>query len=176
MPSYITFFPTLNYINYRSEITFFVCFLGPHPQHMESPRLGVESELQLPATATATATAKPDLSHIGNHSSIHSSWQRWIHNPLSEARDQTHNLMVPSWIRFHCATTGTPEITFDFTKIHQWPGILFSWISFPFPKEIHTFTCQSLSDNLTLSLTSFSFLLTVLTTIELVHLKSSVHS
>ena len=24
-------------------------FLGPHPRHMEVPRLGVESELQLPA-------------------------------------------------------------------------------------------------------------------------------
>ena len=30
-------------------------FLGPHPRHMEVPRLGVESELQLPAYATATA-------------------------------------------------------------------------------------------------------------------------
>ena len=35
-------------------------FLGPHPRHMEVPRLGVESELQLPASTTATAT--PDLS------------------------------------------------------------------------------------------------------------------
>ena len=31
-------------------------FLGPHPQHMEVPRLGVERELQLPAYTTATAT------------------------------------------------------------------------------------------------------------------------
>ena len=31
-------------------------FLGPHPLHMEAPRLGVESELQLPAYTTATAT------------------------------------------------------------------------------------------------------------------------
>ena len=31
-------------------------------------------------------------------------------NPLSKARDQTHNLMVPSRILFHCAVTGTPEI------------------------------------------------------------------
>ena len=30
-------------------------FLEPHSQHMQDPRLGVESELQLPATATATA-------------------------------------------------------------------------------------------------------------------------
>ena len=26
---------------------FFFSFLGPHPQHMEVPRLGVKSELQL---------------------------------------------------------------------------------------------------------------------------------
>ena len=42
---------------------FFVCFLlGPHPQHMEVPRLGVESELQLPASTTATATPEGALS------------------------------------------------------------------------------------------------------------------
>ena len=40
---------------------FFVfCFLGPHPQHMEVPRLGVESELRL--LAYTTATAMQDLS------------------------------------------------------------------------------------------------------------------
>ena len=32
----------------------------------------------------------------------------WILNPLSEARDPTHNLMVPSQIRFRCTMTGTP--------------------------------------------------------------------
>ena len=31
-------------------------FLGPHPQHMEVPRLGIQSKLQLPTYATATAT------------------------------------------------------------------------------------------------------------------------
>ena len=39
-----------------------IVFLGPHPQHMEVPRLGVESELQLPAYTTATATPDPSLS------------------------------------------------------------------------------------------------------------------
>ena len=34
----------------------FLVFLGQHPQHMEVPRLGVRSELQLLAYATATAT------------------------------------------------------------------------------------------------------------------------
>ena len=38
------------------------------------------------------------------------SRQRWILNPLSEARDGIRNLMVPSRIRFRCATTGTPQV------------------------------------------------------------------
>ena len=42
----------------------------------------------------------------------HRSQQRWILNPLSKARDQTHNLMIPSQICFHCATTGTPVVKF----------------------------------------------------------------
>ena len=34
-------------------------FSGLQPWHMEVPRLGVESELQLPAYTTATATQDP---------------------------------------------------------------------------------------------------------------------
>ena len=75
---------------------------------MEVPGLGVELELQLATYATARAT--PDLSHI--YDLHHSSRQRQILNPLSEARVQTCNLMVPSQICFHCATMGTPVIYF----------------------------------------------------------------
>ena len=59
---------------------------------MVVPTLGVESELQLLAYIIAMATQDP--SHICNLH--HSSWQHGILNPLSEARDQTRNLMVPS--------------------------------------------------------------------------------
>ena len=83
-----------------------MCFLGPHLQHMEVPSLGVKSELQPPAAATAT----PDPSSICDLH--HSSQQCWICNLLSEARDQTYNLMVPSQIRFWCTTKGTPDIQF----------------------------------------------------------------
>ena len=38
---------------------FSLCFVGQHSQHMEIPRLGVESELQLPAYTIATATSEP---------------------------------------------------------------------------------------------------------------------
>ena len=78
---------------------------------MEVPRLGVELELWLPAYTTATATR--DLSHICN---LHHRFQQhWILNPLSEARDRTHNPMVPSRIHFHFAMTGTPDIVLMLT-------------------------------------------------------------
>ena len=38
----------------------------------------------------------------------HRSQQRWILNPMSEARDWTRTLMVPSQTHFCCATTGNP--------------------------------------------------------------------
>ena len=81
------------------------CFLGPNPWHMAVPRLGVESELQLPAYATVTTTR--DLSRVCDL--YHSSRPRQILDPLSDARDRTCNLIVPSQICFCCATMGTPR-------------------------------------------------------------------
>ena len=86
---------------------FLFVFLGPHTQHMEVPRLGVESELQLPACTTATATQ--DSSHICNLQ--HSSHQRPILNPLIKARDWNCILMDASWVRYHWATMETPSWT-----------------------------------------------------------------
>ena len=82
----------------------FLSFLGPHPRQMEIPRLRVYLELWL--LAYATATAKWDPSRICNLH--HRSWQCLILNPLRKARDQTRNLIIPSWICFCCAMTGTP--------------------------------------------------------------------
>ena len=54
----------------------FFSFLGPHLWHVEVSRLGVQSELQLPAYTPATATRDPSgVCHLH-----HSSWQRWILN------------------------------------------------------------------------------------------------
>ena len=75
------------------HILFFV-FLGPYPWHMEVPRLGVESELQLPTYTTATAMQ--DLNRVCNPHC--SSWQPWILNPLSDAREQIHILMNTSTV------------------------------------------------------------------------------
>ena len=62
---------------------------------MDVPRLGVGSELQLPAYTTATATRDPRCV-----CDLHgSSRQRQILNPLSEAGDQTLIVMdTSSWV------------------------------------------------------------------------------
>ena len=68
-------------LSFKLQLYFFVClfvfcfcFLGLHLWHMEVPRLGVESELQLLAFATATATQDPScicsLHHISQQCQI----------------------------------------------------------------------------------------------------------
>ena len=79
-------------------IVFFFFFLGPFLRHMEIPILGVQSELQLPVYTR-------------------SSRQRRVVDPLSRTRDQTCNLMVPSWIPFRCAMMGTPRILFSDSEL-----------------------------------------------------------
>ena len=73
-----------------------VLFFCLHPWHMEAPRLGVESEMQL--LAYTIPTAMPDVSHICDLH--HSSQQHWILNPLSEVRDQTSVLMDTSQVHY----------------------------------------------------------------------------
>ena len=76
-------------------------FLGAHPWHMEVPRLGDESELQMLAYTTAIAT--PDLSCICD--SHHSSQQRhssWILPNLGPHRYQSHS--------FTLSHSGTPQL------------------------------------------------------------------
>ena len=87
-------------------LLFIFFFLGPHSWHMEVSRLGGKLELQLPAYATATAMQ--DLSCLCDP--YLSSWQHQILNPQSEARDQTHNLVVPSWILFPLRHNGTSMV------------------------------------------------------------------
>ena len=72
----------------------FLVFLGTYPQHMEVPRLVVESELQPPAYTRATATE--DTSCFCDL--YHSAQQRRILIPLSKARHETCILMDTSQI------------------------------------------------------------------------------
>ena len=119
---------------------FFFCFLGPHPKHMGVHRLGVKSELWLPATATATATATPDPSCSCNIH--HSSWQWWIFNPLSTAKDQTCILRDTSRIRFCCATTGTPRSHYFLNNV----------LIFPYETGCSCGSCCGIFYNLTIKL------------------------
>ena len=79
-------------------------FLGPQVQYVEIPNLGVKSKLQLPAYTKATAMW--DVRHVCNL--YHSSWQLWILNPLSEARDWTRVLLDTSQVHYHWAMMGIP--------------------------------------------------------------------
>lgn len=88
----------------QTPLYLFICFLGPHPRHMEVPRLGAESELWLPAYTAATATQDPSLVCDLHHSSR----PRPILNSPREARDRTRNLVVPSRIRFCFVRMRTP--------------------------------------------------------------------
>ena len=98
------------HIQTQVVLFFFSCFLGLHLRHMEVPRLGVQMELQRLSYTKATATAMQEPSHICNLH--HSSWQRWILNPLSEGRDQILIPMDLSWVHYRWATTGTPICAF----------------------------------------------------------------
>ena len=73
---------------------FFFVLLGPHPQHMELPRLGVKSELHLPAYTTARAT--PDPSRDCDYTTAHGNTGSF--NPLVEVRDRNR---IPDSSRAH---------------------------------------------------------------------------
>ena len=108
-------FPPLLREQFSTKKFFFLS--GLRPRHMEVPRPGVKSERQLLAYTTAIATA--DLSLICNLH--HSSGQRWIADPLSEARDQTRILMDTSQTHFRCATMGTPKYKNEGSKLQLRP-------------------------------------------------------
>ena len=88
-PSAVLHFP-------RGGLIFFLSFLGPHPRHIEVPRLGVKSGLQQLADTTATAT--PDPSRVCDLP--HCSQQHWILNPLSQARDGTRSPVDTSRVHY----------------------------------------------------------------------------
>ena len=62
---------------FYANLSLSLFLLELHRQHREVPRLGGESELQLPAYTAATATPAP--SHTCNQ--YHSLRQLWILNP-----------------------------------------------------------------------------------------------
>ena len=76
-------------------------FLGPHLQHIDVPRLGVESELQLPADTIATAiriraTSSTYTTVHGNAGSV-THWARPGIEPLSSWILIRFVTMKPRW-------------------------------------------------------------------------------
>ena len=101
----LSLFMRVAYKTRIGEIYLFTYLLfRPIPAAYRISRLGVESELQLPAYTTATATRDPR--HVCDPH--HSSRQHRIPNPVNGARDWTHILMYTSPVHFHWATMGTP--------------------------------------------------------------------
>ena len=129
-----------------SFLFIYFVFLGPRLWHVEVPRLGALSELLPPAYATATTTPYP--SSICNLH--HSSWQRRILNPLNEARDGTHNLMVPSRISFRCTMMGTPVFVLKTREMHTCTKLLFA-------QNYYSNWLTSLPSNLKLKLICWEF-------------------
>ena len=91
----------------------FFSFLGPHPWHMEVPRLGGKSELQLPAYTTALpyqiwAASANNAAACGNTGSL-THWARPENEPAS--------LWILVEFLTHWATTGTPEFIFPLSKM-----------------------------------------------------------
>ena len=85
-----------------------LCFVflhfGLHPQHMEVPGLGVESELQKPATATVTLNP----SHICDL--CLNLQQGRTFNPQSEAKNPTHILLGTGRVLNPLSQDGNSEV------------------------------------------------------------------
>ena len=96
------------YIYLHSYNFFFCCclFRAALAAYGDSQARGLIRATYITATATRNQSRVCDLHH--------SSLQCQILNPLSETRNRTLNLMVPSQICFHCAATGTPVFFFFF--------------------------------------------------------------
>ena len=92
---------------------------------MEVLRLGVESELQLPAYIKATAMPDPSLVSDLQHP----SGQHQILNPVSGARAQTHILMDASWVYNQLNRKENPPSTFHKAFSHVLPSDPSLWLN-----------------------------------------------
>ena len=99
---------SLVFLLYHHPTNLIFFLLRAAPAAYEVSGLGIKLEHQ--RLAYATATAMQDLTHNGDLH--HTSWQRWILNPLSRARDQTHILIDANWVCYCWATTGPNSSSF----------------------------------------------------------------
>ena len=98
LTSYEIFF-TFNFFFF-----FFFCFRGPHVQHIEVPRLGVNWSCSCRHTLQQ------------QQGRIYSSQHCWILNPPSEPQDSTWILMGTIWVHYCWATRGTHEFIWNLNR------------------------------------------------------------
>ena len=89
-------------LNFLWFFFFFLLFRAAHKAYGSSQVTG--------RIGAIAAGLRPSHSNIGSEPRLHPT-------PLSEARDRTCNLMVPSRIGFHCTVTGTPFYGFFFFNL-----------------------------------------------------------
>ena len=86
----------------KSYLLLLFCFLGPHPRYMEVPRLGVKSELQLPAYTTAKQCQILAVS-ASYTTALLTHWARPGLEPTSS--------WIPVGLFTRWATTGTSKLS-----------------------------------------------------------------
>ena len=147
------------FFNYRTTIYVFfvvvgivVSFLGRHPQLMEVPRLGVESELQLPVYTTAHGSTL--LTEQGQGSNLHPHGYESDLFPLHHNRN-SHNLCLlievlsPFTYNIITGIWGFKSniLLFDFYVFHLFCFIFFSLPSLGFIEYIISFLPPSYLGN-----------------------------
>jgi len=119
--------------------------------------LGVQSQLEPPACTTTTASLWDPSLVCNLH---HSLQQCWILNSLSEARDQTQDLMDTSRLHYCWAITGTPiEIAFYSHPSNPFPTLAFAQsppATLRIPMKLPSLTFKPLLDS-SLTLSSYCF-------------------
>ena len=121
--------------HHKNTSSFFL-FLGQHLRHMEVPRLGVESELQLPTYATVTATQ--DLSCIcGLHHSSSAKLDTWPTEGGQGLNSNPHEYQSDSFLLKHNRKSTRPLLVAFYNHICQMP-----LCSFPTHNNLQPLICS----------------------------------
>ena len=97
--SFLSFFLFFSFFSFF----FFFVFLGPNSRHVEIPSLGVESELLPIPQPHQQQWGIPVMSVT--YTTAHKNARSLTHGV-----ELTRVLMDTSWVRYHWATRGTPEL------------------------------------------------------------------
>ena len=92
--------------------------------------------MEAAAASLYHGTATPDPSHLCNLH--HSSWQCWILNPLSKAKDWNCILMDTTWVRLHWTRAGNPPFLYylpSWSITRQKVNLMFAYPALPFLRK-----------------------------------------